>query len=180
MNTKKNQSVVSGFALVASLLMGCVYPMAQTPAGETPAPADQSKPANAPPQEAMAKMVTPTVAECKTLAQKAATSVPAAAGNDVEKQFSDTFQAYHETFRCCFDALYAPQAPRMNGQVALDFKVDHTGKLVSADVITTESNISMPEMHTCMLDIAKTLTYPRPANEMAVDYKRVFQFKARH
>jgi hypothetical protein len=113
------------------------------------------------------------------MAQKAAASVPTTSGTDAQKQFDDTFQLYQEPFRCCFDALYAPQAPRMNGQLALDVKVNHEGKLIGAEVLATDTNISMPEMHTCMLDIAKTVTYPKPANDSAIEYKRVFQFKAR-
>lgn len=174
MNTKKNTLTLgSALAVVASLLMGCPPQAAQTPAeGQAAA---QAKTANAPAPQTPP----PTVAECKTMAQKAATSVPTTAGNDVQKQFDDTFQMYQEPFRCCFDALYAPQAPRMNGQVALDVKINHEGKLIGAEVLATESNITMPEMHTCMIDIAKTMTYPKPANDSAIDYKRVFQFKAR-
>ncbi len=174
MNTRKNRyTLVSALAVVASLLTGCAPQVTQTPAmnaeGQAAVQAKNAKPA-APP---------PTVAECKTMAQKAAASVPATSGTDVQKQFDDTFQVYQEPFRCCFDALYAPQAPRMNGQVALDVKVNHEGKLIGAEVLSTESNITMPEMHTCMIDIAKTMTYPKPANDSAIDYKRVFQFKAR-
>jgi hypothetical protein len=176
MHTRKNRfTLVSALALVTSLLIGCAPQMTQTPPpnadGQSAAPA---KNANAAP-----KVPPPTVAECKTMAQKAGTNVPATSGTDVQKQFDDAFQAYQDSFRCCFDALYAPQAPRMNGQVALDVKVSHEGKLLGAEVLSTESNITMPEMHTCMIDIAKTMTYPKPANDSAVDYKRVFQFKAR-
>jgi len=172
MNTSKT-NLVAALAVVASLLSACGPQLGQTPAGNADGQtAAQAKTVAAP------KPPTPTVADCKTMAQKAATSVPTTSGNDVQKQFDDTFQVYQEPFRCCFDALYAPQAPRMNGQVALDVKVNHEGKLIGAEVLSTESNITMPEMHTCMIDIAKTMPYPKPANDSAVDYKRVFQFKA--
>jgi hypothetical protein len=172
MNTRKNRlTLVSALAVVASLLTGCT-PQTQTPAANGQSAA-QAKKATVPPPPA------PKVADCKTMAEKAATSVPTTSGTDVQKQFDDTFQVYQEPFRCCFDALYAPQAPRMNGTVALDVKVNHEGKLIGAEVLSTESNITMPEMHTCMIDIAKTMTYPKPANDSAIDYKRVFQFKAR-
>jgi len=177
MNTRKNRlTLVSALAVVASQLTACGPQMTQTPAvnaeGQSAA---QAKTANA----TAPKPPTYTVADCKTMAQKAATSVPTSSGNDPQKQFDDTFQAYQEPFRCCFDALYAPQAHWRNGEVALDVKVNHEGKLIGAEVLSTESNITMPEMHTCMIDIAKTMTFPKPANDSAIDYKRVFQFKAR-
>jgi hypothetical protein len=193
MNTKKNRglgqmapkatrslkcstSLTLGSALtvVASLLIGCGPQMTQT-AANTDGQGPQANNA----KTVAPKLPPPTVAECKTMAAKAATSVPAASGGDAKKQLDDTFQAYQEPFRCCFDALYAPQAPKMNGQVALGIQVNHEGKLIGAEVLASESNIKMPEMHTCMIDIAKTIAYPKPSTDSAVDYKRVFQFKAR-
>lgn len=174
MNTRKNRFTrASAFAFLALVLAACA-PVSQTPAVNADGQAAiQAKTTATPPKPP------PLVAECKTMAQKAATGAPATPGTDVQKQFDATFQLYQEPFRCCFDALYAPQAPRMNGQVALDVKVSHEGKLMGAEVLPTESNITMPEMHTCMVDIAKMMTYPKPVNDSAVDYKRVFQFKAR-
>ena len=172
MNTRKNKlTLVSALAVVASLLTGCGPEATQTPAVNAAQANNAKATVPIPPP--------PKVADCKTMAENAAKSVPTTSGTDVQKQFDDTFQVYQEPFRCCFDALYAPQAPRMNGQVALDVKVNHEGKLIGAEVLSTESNITMPEMHTCMIDIAKTMTYPKPANDSAIDYKRVFQFKAR-
>jgi len=170
-------SLTLGLAVgvVASLLTACGPQVTQTPPTNPDGQAAQAN--NTKP--VAPKTPPPTVAECKSMAAKAAPSAPAAAGPDSKKQFDDTFQAYQEPFRCCFDALYAPQAPRMNGQVALDIQVNHEGKLIGAEVLAAESNITMPEMHTCMIDIAKTITYPKPTSDSAVDYKRVFQFKAR-
>lgn len=170
MNTRKNSlTLLSTWALV-SLLAAC-GPQTQTPPVNADAAA-QAKAAKAPPPPP------PTVADCKTMAGKA-TSAPGAGGADPKKQLDDAFQAYQEPFRCCFDALYAPQAPRMNGRVTLDVQISHEGKLMGAEVLASESNISMPEMHACMIDIAKTIPYPKPANDSAVDYKRTFEFKAR-
>lgn len=175
-NIKMSPSFAPALVVVASLLGACAPQMAQTPAptGDAQAAA-QAKSASA----AAAKTPPPTVAECKTMAEKAGKSVTAVAGTDPQKQFDDAFQPYQDSYRCCFDALYAPQAPRMNGQVALSIRVNHEGKLIGAEVLATESNITMPEMHTCMIDIAKMMTYPKPAGDSAIEYKRVFQFKAR-
>ena len=46
---------------------------------------------------------------------------------DTQVQMREFFQAYHETFRCCFDALWAPQNPGVNGKVAMLTYIDASG-----------------------------------------------------
>jgi hypothetical protein len=106
-------------------------------------------------------------------------SFPSRPGNDAQAQLDERFQAYHETFRCCFDALYAPKAPRKSAHVALLVKLDYAGKLTSAEIVAPETDIASPEVRACVLDITGALSYPAPANDMDVAYKRVFEFKAR-
>ena len=107
-------------------------------------------------------------------------SPPLGAEGDVKQQYDAFFLAQHETFRCCFDALYAPKKPRTDGQVALLVKIEASGKLASSEIVAGESPTQAPEMNACILEMAKAIAYPKPANNMMVGYKRTFQFKARN
>lgn len=119
----------------------------------------------------------PTEEQCRVLASKPV-SVPASS-DDPKAQYDAFFDASHETFRCCFDAIYAPQKPLKDGTVALVVRVDKTGKLTGSEVVAGETNATDPKLNTCMLDVAKVMAYPAPANKKPLGYKRVFNFKAR-
>lgn len=118
-------------------------------------------------------------AECTALAAKPLTTPAASSSSDPQKQLDELFLAHHETFRCCFDALHAPKAPRVDGTMALLVKVDSAGKLTSSEVVLSETSVQAPDVQACVLDVAKALAYPKPTNDMDVGYKRVFNWKAR-
>ncbi len=119
----------------------------------------------------------PSEEQCRAPASKPV-SVPASAG-EPKAQYDAFFDAHHETFRCCFDAVYAPQKPLKDGTVALIVRVDKTGKLTGSEVVAGETNATDPKLNTCMLDVAKMMAFPAPANKKPLGYKRVFNFKAR-
>jgi hypothetical protein len=129
-------------------------------------------------QQVSAAPPPPTEAECRVRASKPLPMPPGAEG-DVKRQFDAFFVAQHETFRCCFDALYAPEKPRTDGQVALLVKVEASGKLASSEIVAGETTAQSPAMNACFLDLARAIAYPKPASNMTVGYKRTFQFKAR-
>jgi hypothetical protein len=89
------------------------------------------------------------------------------------------FQAYHETFRCCFDALFAAQNPGVSGKVALAVNIDANGDFASAEVLPEGTTVQSTEVRACIIDIAKSLTYPKPASGKDIRYLRNLDFKAR-
>ncbi len=118
----------------------------------------------------------PTEQQCRDNAAKvSAPDVSKAA--DAKRQYTEFFDAYHETLRCCYDALDAPKKPGQGAKVALLVKVDGTGKLMSSEIPKTDA-IS-PEAQKCILDIANKLVYPKPIGEKGVGYERTFDFKPR-
>jgi hypothetical protein len=140
-------------------------------------------PAAAPPALAAAAPPTPrapdpprTLAECRAAATSGGEVAPAA---DLEAQLGALFDARHEMFRCCFDALYAPRAPRTGGTVALLVKLDKKGGFIKAEVVTAESTVQSPEVNACLVDMARELRYPAPPGDRAVGYERIFDFEAR-
>lgn len=120
----------------------------------------------------------PTEQACRDGATKA-TPVVASSATDAKQQFGQFFDAHHETFRCCFDAIDAPKQQRSGAKVTLLVKVDGTGKLKSSEIVQAESGAISSETSTCMADIAKTLSYPKPMTGLTVAYKRIFDFKGR-
>lgn len=134
----------------------------------------------APPPTAAAKPAPEkpkTAAECKALAAKM--PAPVITATDTQVQMREHFQAYHESFRCCFDSLFAPQNPGVSGKVALAVNIDASGSFASAEILTTETTVKSTEVQACIIEIAKSLTYPKPANGKDISYLRNFDFKAR-
>jgi len=153
------------------------------PPNTTPAAPTAAPPASAAPTAAAAAAAKPapekpkTAAECKVLA--ATTPAPVITATDTQVQMREHFQAYHETFRCCFDNLFAPQNPGVSGKVALAVNIDASGSFASAEILTAETTVNSPEAQACIIEIAKSLTYPRPASGKDIRYQRNFDFKAR-
>ena len=118
----------------------------------------------------------PSEQECRA---KAAQPVPYDVNGvtDVRMQFSKFFDARHETFRCCFDALEAPSRPMVNVRVALTVRIAPDGKLTGVE-FAPESEPLSPAAGKCMTDIAGMLSYPAPIGGQPIAYTRKFDFKA--
>jgi hypothetical protein len=168
---------LAAVAIAMSAMVACGPPMnAQSPKGGA---GDGSDAGAAPEGQASSAAPPPlTEAECRVRASSVRTE-PSGAQGDVQQQYDAFFLAQQETFRCCFDALYAPKNPRTDGQVALFVKVEASGKLASSEIVASETTARGPEMNACILEVARAIAYPSPVNKATVGYKRTFQFKAR-
>lgn len=96
---------------------------------------------------------------------------------DVKMQFGKFFDAQHETFRCCFDALEGPARPGFNAKVSLIVRVEADGKFTSAEFAQGSDSLS-PATSRCIMDVAAALSYPAPIGGKPVGYNRIFDFKA--
>ena len=168
-------------ALMSSALVACMPPQSgpQGPESEAGAQAGAKAPAVAaapPPKESAAPPV-PTEQECRTRAAKA--SPAGTTGSDTKQQLDQLFDAHHETFRCCFDAIDASKKPLTGAKVTLLFKIDSAGKLKSSEIVAAESDAVSAEGNKCMTYIAGTLAYPKPTTNASFGYKRTFDFKSR-
>jgi hypothetical protein len=119
----------------------------------------------------------PTEQECRTQASR---TVPydASDATDVKGQFRKFFDAHHDIFRCCFDALDAPSRPYVDVKVSLVVRVEPDGKLNAVEFAPGSGSI-FPATSKCITDIATMLSYPVPMGGKPVAYNRVFDFKAR-
>jgi len=82
-------------------------------------------------------------------------------------------------FRCCFD-IWAKKNPGASGRVMLVINLGPDGKLKKAFVKQDESGIHAPEVESCMVDLAKTLTYPKSPSGKDTEYSHPFDFKAKN
>jgi len=147
---------------------------------QTGAPAAQKAPRKEP----------QTVADCKELLTEI-TNEPsggvvmnnAQPANDAGS--SDRFQPMVELmkekrdgFRCCFD-LWAKNNPGQSGKVAFTLELAPDGKLKSAQVKQDETDIKAPEVESCMVELAQSLTFPKSPSGKDTKYTHRFEFKAR-
>jgi hypothetical protein len=133
-----------------------------------------------------------TTADCKELKTDITNEPPAGAvpmnnatapkeGSDTSTRLQplvDLIKANRDKFRCCFD-LWARNVPGASGRVSIQLKIDPEGKLASSEIAKTDTTVEAPEVHACILDVAKSLTYPKSPNGKETTYKHPFDFKAR-
>lgn len=115
-----------------------------------------------------------TAADCKALGAKI--TPPSSNHTDTQLQMRAFFDAYRETFRCCFDALWASQHAGASGTVNLLVSIDGTGAFSAAEIDPANTTVQSAEVQTCIVDIAKALTYPRPSSGKNIKYSRLLNF----
>ncbi len=118
----------------------------------------------------------PNEQECRARASRPA-AYDVNGVTEVKEQFGRFFEAYHDTFRCCFDALEAPARPMVGVKVSLIVRVEADGKFKSAEFAQGSEPLS-PATSACIMDVAARLSYPAPIGGKPVAYNRIFDFKA--
>jgi hypothetical protein len=120
----------------------------------------------------------PSEEQCRANASRVAVGYDTSGVTDVKAQFGRFFDAHHDTFRCCVDALEAPTRPNVNLKVSLVVRVDPAGKLTGVEFAQGTDTL-YPATSKCLTDIAGMIRYPAPIGGNPVAYNRVFDFKAR-
>jgi hypothetical protein len=143
-----------------------------------PAPAPKKKPE--------------TVADCKELKTEIVNEPPASAvpmnnatapgdgaASDRLQPMVDLIKSNRDKFRCCFD-LWARTNPGIAGRVTIKVKLDQHGTLTSSEIVAKDTTIRAPEVHSCILEVTKSLTYPKSPSGKETTYTHPFDFKARN
>ena len=65
------------------------------------------------------------------------------------------------------------------GEAAAAGATDAAGSFATAEIIAAETTVQSVEVQACIIEIAKSLTYPKPASGKDIRYQRNFDFKAR-
>jgi hypothetical protein len=154
---------------------GTAGPNATTPAGTAEAP----KP----------KMVPKTPADCKQMLSditneppgnavalnNAQTSADAGATDRLES-LTELIKGKRDSFRCCFD-VWAKDHPGAAGSAKMVLKLKPDGAVMSVDFEDTANRV--PDVESCIADLAKTLSYPRSPSGKETKFRYPFDFKAR-
>lgn len=133
-----------------------------------------------------------TTADCKELKTEITNEPPSSAvpmnnatapkeGTETSTRLQplvDLMKANRDKFRCCFD-LWARNNPGQSGRVSIQIKLDPEGKLTSAEIAQADTTVAAPEVHSCIIEVAKSITYPKSPTGKETTYKHPFDFKAR-
>ena len=196
-------AVCLGLALVVGGFAACSSsPPAETPPAGTGAPADTSTAPAPPPDQPPAgegasggtskAKNAQTVADCKELLSQItndppdggvvmnnATTAGDAGASDRFAPMQELMRQKRDGFRCCFD-IWAKKNPGATGRVTFVFDLTPEGKLKKAFAKADETTIKAPEVESCMVELAGTLTYPKSPSAKDTTYTHRFEFKARN
>jgi hypothetical protein len=172
-------------------------PMVANPPTESTAPASTGAVDMPTPEESKAlpkpRPKQPTsVADCKEMLSEITNDPPDggvvmnnamtasdAGSSDRLQPMVDLIKSKRDAFRCCFD-LWAQKNRGAEGSLTFVINLKPDGALIAAHVDQAQSKIKAPEVEACMVDLAKTLEYPRSPSGKETTYKHRFDFKARN
>lgn len=102
---------------------------------------------------------------------------PAAAGSDRMQPMFELIKANKDGFRKCFD-VWGKKNPGQAGKIAFQFFLKPDGALEKAQMKRDEGDVHAAEVENCMIEFAKTLTYPKSGVGKDTIYTHRFEFKA--
>jgi hypothetical protein len=102
-----------------------------------------------------------------------------AGSSDRFQPLLDLVKSKRDAFRCCFD-LYAQKNKGAHGRVVMVFELKADGTLTKADVDQQGSSVNAPEVTSCMIDLAKSISYPKSPSGKETRFTYPFDFKARN
>ena len=91
---------------------------------------------------------------------------------------NELIQSKRDAFRCCFD-IWAKTHPGQKGKVAFTFELSPDGTLKSASAKKEESDPMAAEVEPCMLEVAKSITFPKSPSGRDTRFTYPFEFKPR-
>ncbi|MBK9262885.1 MAG: AgmX/PglI C-terminal domain-containing protein [Polyangiaceae bacterium] len=91
---------------------------------------------------------------------------------------NDIIKSRRKAFRCCFD-IWAKTHPGQPGQVKFAFELAPDGSLKSAAAKKEESSPMATEIEPCMVEVIKTITFPKSPSGRDTRFTYPFDFKAR-
>jgi hypothetical protein len=111
-----------------------------------PAAAPEPAPAAAPQDDTAA---TPTPSE----------SDPGNTETRTQEVIRDTFQRNRPQARACFDEQLKKK-PGLRGNLTVAFVIDPKGVVKEASINTDRSDLAIPELNTCIIDVVRKIAFP--------------------
>ncbi|MCC6556224.1 MAG: AgmX/PglI C-terminal domain-containing protein [Polyangiaceae bacterium] len=132
-----------------------------------------------------------TVADCKEMltdiandppdggvVMNNATTAADAGSSDRLQPILEVVKSKRDGFRCCFD-LYARKNPGAQGRLAFTMKLKPDGALLEGHIKKDESDVTAPEIESCMVELAKGIAWPASPSGKETTYTHRFEFKPR-
>lgn len=91
---------------------------------------------------------------------------------------TDAVRASRNAFRCCYD-LYSRDNPNAGAHVVLHVELAPDGTIKTTSLNKERSNLTAPELESCMLAIAGGLVFPRSPSGKETKFNYPFDFKPR-
>jgi hypothetical protein len=101
-----------------------------------------------------------------------------AGASDRFQPMSELVKSKRDAFRCCFD-LWAKNNPGQKGKIGFTFELAPDGRLKDSKIKRDASDITAPEIESCMQGVAQGLTYPKSPSGKDTLFTYPFEFKAR-
>lgn len=93
-----------------------------------------------------------------------------------KEQIQAIIAANRERVRACYVAAL-PKNPGIQGDLVIGFVINPDGSVKSAEVNTTESELHVPELDSCAVDVLKTLKFPASSRGLETKVNYPFNFK---
>jgi TonB family protein len=93
-----------------------------------------------------------------------------------KEQIQAIIAANRERVRSCYVAAL-PKNPGIQGDLVIGFVINPDGSVKSAEVNTTESELHVPELDSCAVDVLKTLKFPASSRGLESKVNYPFNFK---
>jgi len=146
-------------------------------AAQTPPPAARKAPEKASDCKDMLAEITNDPPESGVVMNNAQTAGDAGA-SDRFQPMSELVKSKRDAFRCCFD-LWAKNNPGQKAKIAFTFELAPDGRLKQSKIKKEESDVTAPEIESCMQGVAQGLTYPKSPSGKDTLFTYPFEFKAR-
>jgi TonB family protein len=83
--------------------------------------------------------------------------------------------ANRDKVRACYDAALA-QNPGSHGDLVLDFVIDPRGEVKQAEVNWSASELHIPELDSCAVDVVRSLHFPASSRGLESKVSYPFNF----
>lgn len=139
---------------------------------QTPSPASEPAPA---PAEVSASPPPQAPAPSDSTAAAAAASEPGRRDARGKEEIQAVLAANREKVRACYEAALKNN-PGIHGDVVVAFVINPDGSVKSAEVNWSESEIHVPELDSCAVDVVRGLKFPPSSRGLESKVNYPFNF----
>lgn len=157
-------------ALAAVSVMACSSSAPPAESAASPPSAQSPESASATPSEPEPGLLAPSAPATAATPAEAAPK-DARSKEEIQRVISEN----RDKVRACYEAALK-QNPGIQGDLVVDFVIDPEGRVKSAEVNWSESELHIPELDTCAADVVKTLKFPASSRGLESKVSYPFNF----